>query len=169
MSRYRGVALALTALALTAGCDTSNYAFKVDKTIKVVAPKARQQVGLPVVVRWTDTRAPQGLRVAPTDPKANYYAIFLDRVALGPGKRLTSLIKGQVECASIKGCPTVAQLAEVRVFLSAKPQVSLEFVADLRTTTRGNTKDVHEVTIVRMRGDHRIGETAFLQTFFVRR
>jgi len=165
----RRLAGLLLAPVLLAGCDTSNYAFKIDESIKIVQPKARAEVPLPVQVSWTDTRSPAHLRVDPRDSQAEYYAVFMDRSALGPGKRLSSLIDDRQQCEPAKGCPTAAQLADLRVYLVAAPSLLLEFVADLRASKRGDSKDVHEVTIVRMRGDKRIGESAFLQTFFVRR
>jgi hypothetical protein len=150
-------------------CDTSNYAFKVDKSIHIVEPAARSDVPLPVSLQWTDERPPSALRVAPDDPSAEYYAVFLDRSALGPGKRLASLVDDKELCRQTAGCPSVAQLADLRVFLTATPSLLIEFVADRRASKRGDSKDVHEVAIVRMRGDKRVGEAAFLQTFFVKR
>ena len=52
-----------------------------------------------------------------------------------------------------RGCPDAAFLARLKVFLTADPEVTLEFLADLRPSKRGISKDPHEVTIVRMRGD----------------
>ena len=166
MRRLAGV---LVLLAFIAACDTSNYAFTIDKTIEIVAPPARTEVPLPVAIRWRDDEPPDNGRVDPQDPEAEYYAVFLDRTPLGPGERLSSLVEEADECATTKGCPSAEQLGDMQVFLTAEPSVTLEFVADLRTTTRGDTKDVHEVTVVRMRGDERSGEAAFLQTFFIRR
>lgn len=165
----RRVAGLLLTVAVVSGCDTSNYAFKIDNSIKVVAPKARAEVSIPVRIVWTDRKRPANLRVAPTDPTANYYAVFLDVAPMGPGKRLASLVEHSDKCLLSKGCPTPAQLSDAGVHLTATTSVLLEFVADRRPSSHGDTKDTHEVTIVRMRGDRRIGETAFRQTFFVRR
>lgn len=165
----RRVAALLVMTGLLAGCDTSNYEFKADKSIKIVEPKARAQVGLPVTVRWTDSKPPASPRVDPRDPQAQYFAVFVDRATLGPGKRLSSLIDDKVVCRPQDGCPTTQQLADLRVYLVPTPSLVLDFVRDLRASERGDSKDVHEVAVVRMRGDKRIGESAFLQTFFVRR
>lgn len=165
----RCIAGLLALLALVTACDTSNYAFKIDESIKLVQPRAREEVSLPVTLRWTDAKRPLGGKVAPRDPVAEYYAVFVDRAPMSPGKTLASLIKGPPPCRPSKGCPTSAQLSDLSVFLTAAPALSLEFLTDLRSTSRGNQKDPHEVTIVRMRGDKRVGEAAFLQNFFVRR
>ncbi|MDP9182067.1 MAG: hypothetical protein M3P04_04740 [Actinomycetota bacterium] len=165
----RRATLLLLAPLLLSGCDTSNYAFKVDESIDIVEPAARADVSLPVTLRWTDERPPTALRVAPKDPTAEYYAVFLDRAALGPGKRLASLVDDKDLCRQTPGCPSVTQLSDLRVFLTATPSLLVEFVADRRASKRGDSKDVHEVAVVRMRGDKRVGEAAFLQTFFVKR
>jgi hypothetical protein len=163
------VAGLLLVLAVVSACDTSNYAFKIDKSIEVVQPKARTEVSVPVMVRWTDSKAPTAMKVAPTDPSARYYALFVDVAPMGPGKRLASLVEDSDTCELAKGCPTASALADAGVHLSATPSLELEFIADRRPSSRGDTKDTHQVTIVRMQGDKRVGETAFRQTFFVRR
>jgi len=161
-------AMVLLSVAAVA-CDTSNYAFKVDESIKIAAPTARSEVSLPVMIRWTDSKPFSAPRVAPQDPTAEYYGVFVDNSPLAPGKRLESLVPGDTPCEISQGCPSEKQLSDARAFLTAKQSVLLEFIADLRPTSRGNTKDTHEVTIVRMRGDKRVGEAAFRQTFFVQR
>lgn len=165
----RRVASLLVLMTLVTACDTSNFAFKIDESIEIVEPKARTTVALPITIRWTDNNKPLVAKVAPRDPIAEYYAVFVDRAPMGPGKTLASLIKGPPPCRPSTGCPTSAQLSDLSVFLTAEPSLSLEFLTDLRSTSRGNQKDPHEVTIVRMRGDKRVGEAAFLQNFFVRR
>lgn len=165
----RRVGVLLVLLAVTSACDTSNMAFKVDKSIEILSPKPRTDVDLPVTIRWEDRKPPANPRVDPEDPKAEYYAIFLDESPLGPGKPLSSLLPEEVQCDPAEGCPNEQQLADEGVYLTAEPAISLDFIPDLRPTSRGNMKDVHDVTIVRMRGDERVGEAAFRQTFFVRR
>jgi hypothetical protein len=165
----RRVAALLLVLAVVSGCDTSNYAFTIDESITIVQPRSRTDVSLPVTVRWTDSKAAAGMKVAPTDPAASYYAVFVDVAPMGPGKRLASLVEDSDTCELAQGCPSASQLADAGVHLAATPSVELEFVADRRPSSREDTKDTHQVTIVRMRGDKRVGETAFRQTFFVRR
>ena len=159
----------LLALAMVTGCDTSNYAFKVDNSIKITQPKARTEVTVPVTIRWTDAKSVAGMRVDPKDPTASYYAVFLDAAPMGPGRRLASLVEHSDRCKLSAGCPTTNQLSDAGVHLTAAPSAVLEFVADRRPSSHGDTKDTHDVTIVRMLGDKRVGETAFRQTFFVRR
>lgn len=166
MRRLTGL---LALMTLTAACSTSNYAFRIDESIEFIEPAARSEVPLPLTLRWTDDEQPSGMRVDPRDPRAQYYAVFVDRAALAPGKRLSSLVDDTTPCDPAQGCPTPEQLDDLDVYLVAAPMLQLDFLADLRPTSRGDSKDVHEVTVVRMRGAERIGEPAFLQTFFVRR
>lgn len=158
----------VAALVLTA-CNTAGYAFKVDESIDITAPEDRATVELPVTVRWLDTTPPATPRVAPSDPTSEYYAVFVDRAPLGPGRRIASLVDENDSCRRTPGCPDDEFLARLKVFLTAKPDLTLEFLADLRPTERAGSKDPHEVTVVRMRGDRRVGEAAFRVTFFVDR
>jgi len=144
-------------------------AFKIDETITITAPKARDTVRLPVTIRWDDGNSAANLRVDPRDPNAEYYGVFVDRAPLGPNRRIESLIGKGDSCRRTPGCPDAAFLARIKVFFTAKPELTLEFLTDLRPSRRGGTKDPHEATIVRMRGDRRVGEAAFLVNYFVDR
>lgn len=166
MSRL-GVLLVVVALA--AACDTSNFAFKIDNSIQILAPKARTDVALPLTFAWKDTDPPANPRVDLKDPTAEYYGVFVDNAPIKAGKPLSSLLDEDVSCELSEGCPTGEQLGDEGVYLTARTTITIDFIPDLRPTSRGNTKDVHDVTIVRMRGDERVGEAAFRQTFFVDR
>lgn len=166
----RAAVLLLTSLAL-AGCNTTGFIYRVDTSIDIVRPEDRELVDLPVTVRWRDERGSSDFRVAPEDPAAQYYAVFLDRSPMGPGKTLTSLLpeKDQPSCRRDPLCPSPERLRDLGVVLTAQPAITLEFLSDLRPSSRSTRKDPHEVTIVRMRGDQRVGEAAFRTDFFVRR
>lgn len=159
----------LAAMTLLSACDTSAYAFRVDERVRIVAPEARSTVTLPVTVRWTDDEPPAEPRVAAEDPEAEYYAVFVDRTPMGPGEPLSSLADEPERCADTPGCPDEGRLRDLGVLLTADTAVTLEFLADLRPSARASSKDPHELTIVRMRGDRRVGEAAFRVNFFVRR
>ncbi|MEY2470555.1 MAG: hypothetical protein QOF21_3253 [Actinomycetota bacterium] len=168
MNRRRAT-IALALGLVLSSCNTSQFAFKVDKTISFVAPKARKTVDLPATVRWRDEEPPANLRVAPNDPTAEYYGIFVDRAPLRPGATVLSLVDEGDSCRRTPGCPDAVFLARLKAYFTTRPELTLEFLADLRPSKRGGTKDPHEVTIVRMRGDRRLGEAAFTRTFFVDR
>lgn len=162
-------ALLVTMAALLSACSTAGFAFKVDETISITQPRARSTVSLPTSIRWRDHEPPANLRVDPRDPDAEYYGVFVDRAPLGPGRRIESLIGKEDSCRRTPGCPDAAFLARLKVYFTAQPSLTLEFLSDLRPTERGNSKDPHEVTIVRMRGDKRVGEAAFRVNYFVDR
>ncbi len=166
-ARLVGAAVALSA-ALGA-CNTSNFAFRVDKTISFVAPEPRATTELPTTLRWRDDEPPANLTVAPTDPSAEYYGVFVDRAPLKPGGTILSLVAEGDSCRLTPGCPDAAFLARLKAYFTATPKLTLEFLSDLRPSKRGGTKDPHEVVIVRMKGDRRLGEAAFSRTFFVDR
>lgn len=135
----RAAVVVAGAVLLLSGCNTQGYAFRVDESIDVVAPKARSTVNLPVTIRWTDENA----------ATADRYGVFVDRAPIAAGRRLKERDRD--------------------VYLTDTPRLTLELLDDLRPSTRGSSKDPHEVTIVRMQGDRRVGEAAFRVTFFVRR
>lgn len=155
--------------SLLASCSTKGMAFRLDESITITDPDARSTVGLPTTVRWHDDEPPAQLRVDANDPDAEYYGVFVDRAPLGPGRRIESLIGKGDSCRRTPGCPDAAFLARLKVFFTAEPELELEFLTDLRPSERGGAKDPHEVTVVRMRGDRRVGEAAFRVNFFVDR
>jgi hypothetical protein len=169
MRRLAGLVIGLLLLS---ACNTTGFVYRIDTSIEIVQPEARSTVeGLPVTVRWTDERSTSGFRVAPSDPTAEYYAVFIDRTAMRPGQDLVSLLPDDQKgaCEGQPDCPDAGRLRDLGVILTDRPQVQLDFLADLRPSTKSSDKDPHEVTIVRMRGDRRVGEAAFPVTFFLRR
>ena len=170
MRLWQAFLVILAGLSLIlAACDVSNYAFRVDESLQIVAPDARTTVELPVTIRWVDDAAPDEARVDPDDPDAGYYAVFLDRAPLGPGKILADVVKDPELCRQDPDCPSEAMLRDRGVILTADTEVTVEFLPDRRPSRRATAKDPHEVTIVRMRGNERVGEAAWDLSFFVRR
>lgn len=169
MKRPWPLLVAVVVAGLLSGCDTSAYAFRVDESITITEPAAQSTVPLPVTIRWTDAEAPADPRVDPADPEAEYYAVFVDRSPLPPRRRLSALGDDPEACEKDPACPTKEYLRDKGVFLTAKPELTLKFLADRRASSRASSKDPHEVTIVRMRGDTRVNESAFLRPFFVQR
>jgi hypothetical protein len=175
--RFRGrLRLLLLALVVVAaGCSTEGMAFRVDESVDIVSPAARSTVKLPVNITWRDEEPPAAPRVAVGDPAAEYYAAFIDRSPMRPGTSVVDLLDeldldlDRETCIHKPGCPDPTSLRDLGVVLTDKPEVGLDFLPDLRPTSRGTSKDPHEVTIVRMRGDERVGEAAYRVSFFVRR
>lgn len=159
----------LGAVTLLSACSTKGYAFRVDESIDMTAPKARSTVNLPVTITWVDEKPPANLKADIKDPTAEYYGVFLDRAPLGPGKDLRSVVPKNDSCRLTPNCPDITYLRERKIFLTATPKLTLEILEDLRASKRATSKDPHEVTVVRMRGDRRVGEAAFRVNFFVRR
>lgn len=161
----------LVLLVALAGCSTSGMAFMVDDSIRVTAPEPRSTVSLPVTVRWLDASPPAVTRVAPADPEAEYYAVFVDRAPVRPGASVVDVIDDvdRRTCLAAPQCPDPKVLRDRGVLLTESTEVELEFLRDQRPASRATSKDPHEVAVVRMRGDRRTGEAAFRVSFFVRR
>ncbi len=157
---------AAAGLTLTA-CDTSQYAFRVDESIDIEQPPAREDVELPVTIRWTDTDVPPASEIDRSDAGARFYAVFVDRAPIRPGATLASLADDSEQCSGQVLCPDDVALRDKGVYLTATPAVVLEFLSDRRVNDRN--KDQHEITIVRMEGDERRGEAAWSRTFYVLR
>jgi hypothetical protein len=160
----------LLAVALAA-CSTDGMAFRVDESIDVISPDARATIDLPVTVAWSDEKAPTAPRISLRDETAEYYAVFVDRSPIRPGASIVDVVDDidRDTCIVTPRCPDPVALRDRGVVLTDEPAITLEFLKDLRPTSRGTSKDPHEVTIVRMRGDRRLGEVAHRVTFFVRR
>lgn len=151
------------------GCDVSNYAFRVDESITFTSPEPRTSVALPATIRFDDDDPAPDPRVDMQDAGAEYYAAFVDRAPIGPGRSLAALADDPEICQENPACPGDQLLRDKRVFLVADPEVPIEFLPDLRPTVRGDAKDAHEITVVRMRGRQRVGEAAWTLTFYVDR
>lgn len=165
----RRALVAVVVALLTASCSLDGYAFRVDESISFLAPQARRTVDLPVTVRWHDDEPPRAPAADPARPDARYYAVFVDRSPIGPGRDLASVTDDPARCRDTVGCPSARQLRDAGVIITAERQVVLEFLTDQRPSSKTSSKDPHEVTVVRMAGDERVGEAAFRLTFFVRR
>jgi hypothetical protein len=158
----RGGALLLLLIAVS-GCSTKGFVFRTDASIRVAAPAGRARVVLPVTVAWTDDR-----RLGPDER----YGVFIDRTPMRPGRPVVSMIdefKGaeKTTCRTTPGCPDPQVLLDRGIVLTGERTLKIEFLGDKRANGRGD--DPHEVTIVRMRGDERVGEAAFRVSFFVKR
>jgi hypothetical protein len=158
-------AVAAVALVVLPGCSTKGFVFRTDTSIDIVAPIERARVTLPVTLRWDDAR----LGTAGADER---YGVFIDRTPMRPGRPVVSVVDDldadeKRTCRTTPGCPSADVLLDRGVIVTTEREVTLEFLSDLRPNGTGD--DPHEVTIVRLRGDERVGEAAFRTTFFVRR
>ncbi len=115
-------------------------------------------------------KPPANLVVDPNNPDAEYYGIFVDRGRSNPGGTILSLVgRGRLVPldARVPG-RRIPRANEGVLHRHAVDSPSSSFPICDRANAAAS-KDPHDVTIVRMRGDRRLGEAAFTRTFFVDR
>ena len=160
---------AVMVFVLMAGC-TLDVSFVDDERVTVLAPADRSTLPQPVEVAWSVT----GFEVtgpAPVDTdESGYFAVFVDRNPVRPGKLLSSIGDDDPSCRRSPDCPDEAYLNSKGVFTTTEAALVLPPLVDTRPRERPETKDWHEVTIVPVSGvGRRIGESAASVRFVVDR
>lgn len=165
MRLLRGVLTSLLAFACTA-CVPDYLAFRVDDRVTITAPEDHSEVTLPVTLRW---RVEEFEVVEPGTPvreNAGYFAVFVDRSPMPPGKDLRWLARDDAACQSDEGCPDAEYLAGLDVY----PTTATELVLKELDEGREGRRERHKATIVLLDGSGtRIGESAFYVDFEVLR
>ena len=141
--------------------------FVEDDRVSILEPGDRDNVELPMTVRWSveDFRVTGPTGTATSD--AGYFAVFVDRAPQRPGRTVESLARGDAACEVDPACPDEAYFASRGVYTTAETEITIDFIPDL---TEGDNRDFHEITIVLLNGEgERIGESAFRVEFEVAR
>lgn len=147
-------------ILLVTGCDVSSMAFVEDKRVRIEQPTDRSIVTIPVTLRWEVDGFEITGRDAQKRPDAGYFAVFVDRQPIPPGKTLEWYARQDESCGD-NPCGTVEDLAQI--FTSDKASLKLTQLPAIRE--RGDLEQ-HEVVIVLMDGTGaRIGESAFRVQF----
>jgi hypothetical protein len=159
----RWASLVLVAVA-AGGCASQGLAFVQDHRVEIVAPPSHQTVKLPVTIRWRVT----GFRVTGHDghaaDDAGYFAVFVDRAPVPPGKPLSWVAHDDHLCLATQGCPDASYLADRGVYSTTQTFLTLP---QLPNQHAYRNHEQHEVTVVLMDSTgHRIGESAFYVDFF---
>lgn len=165
----RVVVRALAALAVlgTTACVPQGLAFRLDDRLTITAPQDRAEVTLPVTIDWEvedfDVVEPG---TAPREG-AGYFAVFVDRAPVPPGKTLAHVARKDTGCRPADGCPDAEYLASRGIYTTTDTQLVLEQLP------RGDDEDRrerHTATIVLLDGaGARLGESAFEVVFEVDR
>lgn len=157
--------LALLAAVLLASCGFGGLQFRVDDRVEIVSPQDREVVTVPFEVEWTV----EGLDVAaaPRDGTGVYFAVFVDRTPMGPGRPLEDL--ADEACERDPQCPNEQWLADNFVLLTTDTSLTIDRLPARDLDTRTGAQDLYEITIVLMdEDDERIGESAFRTAVQVR-
>lgn len=157
------------ATALLLGLGLSSCAFSginllQDHRVHIQSPKTDQTVRLPVTITWTASDISVGQGQPPVQ-----FAVFVDRAPVKPGATLRSIADGDNLCLRNPACPDATYLRVHGVYVVDGMQLTLPFLADLRTAHSAIHQDQHTVTIVILHGGRRDGESAFTRTFYVAR
>ena len=153
------VVLVLVTVALS-GCTVRGLAFDNDHRVRIVTPRNRTTVHLPVHLRW---EAPGLHRSADKGP---FFAVFLDKAPIRPGQNLRAV--GDDACNHTPGCPDLAYLRDRYVFVTDATRLVLDTVPK-PSGQRTGAKDAHEATIVLVdAAGGRIGEYAYTVQFTIK-
>lgn len=151
---------------LASACNFSGLAFRVDDRLTIVEPEDREQVRLPVTVRWrVEDFAVTGPTREPSDD-AGYFGVYLDRQPQPPGQPLEWFAKDDETCRAQDGCPDAAYLASRNIYATDQMAFTIETVAQPPSDVK--RREFHEVTIALLDGTgRRIGESAYYVVFEV--
>lgn len=155
-------ALVLLAVLTSAACLPEGQSFRQDKRVSIVAPVDRQEVSLPVTLRWTVDDFDVVAAGGEVRENAGYFAVFVDRAPMPPGEDLTWLARKDKSCRPSEGCPDEVYFSRLGVYTTSDTELVIDQVQGRDTDRR----DRHTATIVLLDADgKRIGESAFKVNF----
>jgi hypothetical protein len=156
------------ALILLAASACGQLSFVKDDRLRIVTPRDRALVHLPLRVSWSVEGFRVTGRTGAAERDAGLFGVFVDRAPVPPGETLESLARDDKMCGATPGCPDAAYLAGRDVYSTSERSFVVERLPDLGE--RGNRRDFHSLTIVLLNGKgERLGESAFRRDFQVRR
>ena len=157
-------------LILLSACGYQGLSFEKDERVKIVAPKDRAEVRLPVTIRWSvedfDVTGPSGS----PNPDAGYFGVFVDTAPQPPGKDFRWLARDDHQCKVTRGCPDKAYFESKHVYATTETSFVIEKLPEVRPERERKFRDFHEVIVVLLDGaGRRIGESAFQVDFQLKR
>ena len=167
-SRSALVLVAVTLAAVSAcGFGTRGLSFTTDDRVEITSPRDRQKLRLPVTIDWTvDDFEVTGPGRGSGD-REGYFAVFVDRSPVPPGKTLDHIARDDRSCRPGDGCPDAEYLSARNVYTATETQLVLDTLAK---TARDGRREFHDVTVVLLDPDgRRIGESAWHVRFELER
>ena len=175
LRRSLATALAVLCVLACSGCvDLDEMQFVKDHRLEFQSPDDYELVELPLEVSWTmddfevlpkPEKGAKRSKVedpAPTED-AGYFAVFVDRSPIKPGRTLADVGDGDPLCEDNPSCPDRAYLEAEGVYTTRKPSVTLELVKALSSKER---IQLHQVTVILLDSEgRRIGEHAWFRQF----
>jgi hypothetical protein len=146
---------ALAALLTLTACVPQGLAFRTDTRVKIVAPKNRSTVSLPVSLSWR------------VHDFSGTFAVFVDASPVPPGKKVAWVARHDGSCLQVEGCPDAAYLAERGVYTTTGTTLTLEKLPSANVV---KGRERHRATIILLGASGaRQGESAFEVAFEVER
>lgn len=156
----RVTAVWMLAALLVGGCDMSRLSPFQDKRIRIVEPENRSSVSLPVTLRWEVDEFTITGRDDQSTADAGYFAVFVDRPPIPPGRTLEWFAMQDDSCG-VSACGSVDNLEDI--YTTEKTSLKL---TRLPALFERNALERHEVVIILLDGaGARIGESAFYVRF----
>lgn len=154
------VAWVLLLVVTLPGCAAyGQLSFRQDHRLAFTTPQAYALVQQPVALSWTmeDFRVVEPRSDTPRD-SAGYFAVFVDRAPVKPGRSLDDVADDDESCKREPKCPDAQYLADHGVYTTTATSIELQVPA-LEST---ETVQLHEVTVVLLdSAGNRIGEAAW--------
>jgi hypothetical protein len=172
VSRARTACRSAAALLLAAvlpACST-DVAFRVDDRLTFTSPEDRATVTLPVRLDWDvrDFTVLPSPSPGPARDDAGYFAVFVDRAPVPPGKPLAYLARKDNRCKRDPGCPDVQYLAALGVYTTTATELTISRLP--RDSEHPDRRERHRAVVVLLDGaGKRIGESAYEIAFDVDR
>ena len=153
----------LLATASACGFGTAGLSFVADDRVSITSPRDREKLRLPVTVDWTVDDFEVTGPGRGSGAREGYFAVFVDRGPIPPGKTLRHVAKDDRSCRADDGCPDEEYLTARGIYTTSETELVLE---NMRKTARDGRREFHEVTIVLLDADgRRIGESAWYVRF----
>ena len=168
MSAALRAAAAVAVLLLATGCVSQDLAFRIDDRVEIVAPSDRAEVSLPITIDWEVADFDVVEPGSPVREDAGYFAVFVDRAPVPPGKTLAHVAKDDTGCREADGCPDAEYLSSRGIWTTTDTQLVIDQLP--RTGDDDDRRERHTATVVLLDASGaRIGESAFEVVFEVDR
>jgi hypothetical protein len=161
-------ALAVTmASTMTSACVPQGLSFRVDERVKILSPKDRAEVSLPITLAWSVHDF--DVKSSPTGTGGSF-AVFVDEAPVPPGKTLAWVARNDSDCAQVPSCPDAAYLAKRGIYATTDTTLVLRSLPGSSASSSSSKRDRHRAVIVLLDADgRRISEIAYAVTFDLKR
>lgn len=165
MRRLLALVLVVATVSLGSGCRTYDLAFREDDRVRITDPGNRDDVTLPLTIRWTA----RDFSVAGQGEAGGSFLVVIDRAPPPPRKGLDHFVSGDDSCreAARDFCLQPEYLAQKGVYRTTATELTVTSI-NRRTGVARAEEHRHEATVALLdAAGKRIGEAAWSVTFKV--